>query len=250
MRSAEKSLLMTTPHPGLVPYWNFDSRWRKRLEHLIEFLVFLSLLVPSYVLSFFASGVESGSFTLGATANILRDLSLVALVGFFLWRNGEAIDRIGWTRAHALREVALGLILFIPVTATLGALAAGLQGLGLSLPKHTLEALTPGRGPQTVLAVVLVLVVAIAEETIFRGYVLYRLREASGSTVLAVLLSTILFALGHGYEGAAGMILAGWLGLVFALVYLWRKNLAAPVAMHFCQDLVAIALAPYLVHGR
>lgn len=35
---------------------------------------------------------------------------------------------------------------------------------------------------------------------------------------------TIRFALGHGYEGSAGVVTVGVMGMVFALVYLWRGS--------------------------
>jgi membrane protease YdiL (CAAX protease family) len=61
---------------------------------------------------------------------------------------------------------------------------------------------------------------------------------------VAVLVSTVIFSLGHGYEGTAGVITVGVLGLTFALVYVWRKSLVAPVVMHFLQDFIGIILLP------
>jgi membrane protease YdiL (CAAX protease family) len=96
------------------------------------------------------------------------------------------------------------------------------------------------------LAVVLVIVVAISEETIFRGYLIRRLRTATGNTTAAVLLAAVVFALGHGYEGSLGMITVGVMGLIFSLIYLWRQSLVAPMVLHFLQDFLAIVVAPYL----
>jgi uncharacterized protein len=62
----------------------------------------------------------------------------------------------------------------------------------------------------------------------------------------AVLLSGLVFSLGHGYEGASGVITVFFLGTVFALVYLWRQSLVAPIIMHFLQDFTGIILAPWL----
>ena len=94
------------------------------------------------------------------------------------------------------------------------------------------------------LAFVLVLVVAVSEQTIFRGYLILRLRSVTTSSVLAVLLSAVVFSLGHGYEGTAGVVTVGVMGLIFALVYVWRGSLLAPIVMHFLQDFVAIILLP------
>jgi membrane protease YdiL (CAAX protease family) len=56
----------------------------------------------------------------------------------------------------------------------------------------------------------------------------------------------VIFSLGHGYEGSAGVITVGFMGLVFALVYLWRGSLVAPMVMHFLQDFIGIVLSPLL----
>jgi membrane protease YdiL (CAAX protease family) len=36
----------------------------------------------------------------------------------------------------------------------------------------------------------------------------------------------------------------GVMGLLFALVYVWRQSLVAPMAMHFLQDFISIVLLP------
>jgi membrane protease YdiL (CAAX protease family) len=59
-------------------------------------------------------------------------------------------------------------------------------------------------------------------------------------------LSAAIFALGHGYEGSAGVVTVGVMGLAFALVYLWRQSLVAPMVMHFLQDFIGIVLLPML----
>ena len=222
--------------------------WRR--EHTIELLVLLFLIVPSIVIALFAAhGGERPSFTVVAFATIFNDLALVALVLFFLWRNGESITRIGWSFRHAPREVLVGLVLFPPVSVAAVLLESLLKSIGLSAPAHPPPDLMPGSGlGQMVLALSLVFVVAAAEETIFRGYVIARLRETTHHTWLAVVLSGIIFALGHGYEGLAGVVTVGALGIAFALVFLWRKSLVAPITMHFCQDFLSIVLAPLLAH--
>jgi membrane protease YdiL (CAAX protease family) len=90
-------------------------------------------------------------------------------------------------------------------------------------------------------------VVAVAEETIFRGYLLLRFVGIGMGKVLAVLLASVIFAIGHGYEGSAGIATVGVMGVIFALVYLWRGSLVAPIVMHFLQDFLAIVLLPILV---
>ena len=224
-----------------------QSSWK---EQLVEVSVFLFLIVPSMVLSFFAVKQGRLSFPLVAFATILRDIALVSLILFFVWRNGEPLNWIGWTFKNVWKEAILGIGLYIPFFFTTGFFENVLQMAGLSIPSTPLPSLMPSRGiVEIVLAIVLVMVVALAEETIFRGYLILRLKAVTASASAAVLLSAVIFSLGHGYEGSAGVVTVGFMGLIFALVYLWRQSLVAPMVMHFLQDFIGIVLLPLFGKG-
>jgi len=216
----------------------------------VEVAVFLFLILPSLALSFFAVKQGDISFVLTAIATIFRDLGLVGLILFFIWRNGEPLSAIGWTFKHGWRDIVLGVVLFVPMFFGAAFLERALQAAGFSVPSTPTPASIAAKGiGEYALAFFLVIVVAVAEETIFRGYLILRFRTVTASSVLAVLLAAIVFSLGHGYEGTAGVITVGTMGLVLALVYLWRGSLVAPVIMHFLQDFVGIILLPMLQGG-
>jgi membrane protease YdiL (CAAX protease family) len=208
----------------------------------IELLVFLFLIAPYMALSFFILKQSNLKFELMAATTISRDLAMMCLIFFFLWRNRESVEDIGWTSRHAGREIAVGLLLFVPLFVGAGLLGSVLGKLGFSLPRRPAALLTTGGGPQILLGTVLVTVVAVAEETIFRGYLILRIRTLASSVPIAVLLSSAIFALGHGYEGSAGVITVGCIGLILALIYIWRQSLIAPAVMHFLQDFIGIIL--------
>lgn len=214
---------------------------------LVELGVFLFLIVPSMVLSFFAFRQGSVGFTLTSIATISRDLALVCLILYFIWRNRESITAIGWTLDHAWREVALGVVLFVPVYFGARLLERALQAAGFSSPPMPEPSfLSPQGIVQIILASVLVVVIAVAEETIFRGYLMLRFKSITASSFAAVVLSSFIFTLGHGYEGAAGIITVGVLGAIYSIVYLRRGSLVAPITMHFLQDFIGIVLVPLL----
>jgi len=218
-------------------------------QQRLEVSVFLLLVVPSMVLSFFVVRQGGMSFVLTAYSVILRDVGLVALVLFFLWRNGESLTRIGWRSDGWVRELLLGAILFVPFFFLANLLEATLVRSGLHAPSAPLPFLQAEGGlAQSALGLLLVLVVAVAEETIFRGYLILRFRSIATSTAFGVVMSTFVFALGHGYEGSAGLVTVGFMGLVFAVIYLWRASLVAPMAMHFLQDFIGVVVAPLLNH--
>lgn len=216
-------------------------------EQAVEVAVFLFLIVPSMVLSLFVVRQRNLSFVLTAVATIFRDLGLVSLILFFLWRDGENVERIGWSLRRAGREAALGVALFVPFVLGATLLERGLLWVGLSRPATPLRYFLEARGgAELLLAVVLVAVVALAEETIFRGYLMLRFQAVLRGPARAVLLSSVIFSLGHGYEGSAGLVTVGVMGIVFAIIYLWRRSLVAPIVMHFLQDFLSIVLLPFL----
>jgi membrane protease YdiL (CAAX protease family) len=241
---------MPSRNPSPVAFLAADQTASpSRKEQLLEVLVFLALIVPSMAFSFLLIRQGGVGFLLTASATILRDLSLVALIAFFLWRNRESIARIGWRAAGLAEEFFLGILLFVPMTLGAGLLERLTHAAGLSSPSTPLPSFLSASGwRQFVLAAVLVIVVAIAEETIFRGYLILRFSAITRSPAAAVVLSTVVFTLGHGYEGAAGLVTVGAMGLAFALVYLWRGSLVAPIVMHFLQDFLAIVALPLLAH--
>ncbi len=221
-----------------------ENGWK---EQAAEVSVFLFLIIPSMALSFFAIKQGSLNFVLVAISVILRDLALVSLILFFIWRNNESVTWIGWTFKNAWKEIGLGIGLYIPFFIAAGFFENALRAAGFSVSATPLPSFMAARGMvEFLLAAILVAVVALAEETIFRGYLILRLKAVTVNSTAAVLLSAVIFSLGHGYEGSAGVVTIGVMGIVFALVYMWRQSLIAPIVMHFLQDFIGIVLLPLL----
>ena len=228
-------------------YNSWENGSISQREQKIEVSIFLFLIAPSMAFSFFAIKQGTISFLLTATATILRDIALVALILFFIWRNRESVKMIGWTKRNGFREAAIGALLFIPMFYAAGFLDQLLVTIGFSSPSTPMPSLEATGGIlESILGLILVIIVAISEETIFRGYLLLRFNNIFTSTLLSVFLSAFIFSLGHGYEGTAGVITVGFMGFVFAVVYLWRGSLIAPIVMHFLQDFIGIVLLPLL----
>jgi membrane protease YdiL (CAAX protease family) len=215
-----------------------------------ELGAFLLLLLPSLLLSRLTSPQSQPGFAVFALASILSDAALLALVLYFVWRNGEPYGRIGWRRSDLPGEAVVGVALVIPFIVFQGVLAVVLNALGLLGRRAPAAPFTlPAGGAEFAMGVVLVAVIAVAEETIFRGYLLLRLRSLTGSVPVAVVLSSVIFGLGHGYQGVGGTVAVGAIGVLLAVIYLWRGSIVAPVVLHFVQDFTGIVLAP-LLGGR
>lgn len=81
----------------------------------------------------------------------------------------------------------------------------------------------------------------VAEEVLFRGYALQRLREATGSPSLAAVATWAVFTLAHlGAWSWSHLWLAGWGGAVLTCAFVRRRDLAANVLAHVLVDVVAV----------
>jgi len=92
----------------------------------------------------------------------------------------------------------------------------------------------------------LVIVVAVTEETIFRGYLMLRFNALTTSLASSVIITSGIFSLAHGYEGSASVGTIGVLGIILTLIYIWRKSLIAPMVIHFFIDFFSLVLMPLL----
>jgi membrane protease YdiL (CAAX protease family) len=210
----------------------------------VEVSVFLCLILPAVLLSLLNVEQRTLTFPIVTTATIVHNLTLLMLVFFFIWRNGESFASLGLTFANSGREIAIGIGLFIPFVFGISLFEMLLHELGFVLPDAPPRYLIPIGNAQYLLAFAFLVVVAVSEEAIFRGYLMLRLHAVTGSTAFALLLSSVIFAIGHGYQGSGGVLTVGLMGLLLALVYLWRGSLVAPITMHFLQNFIGIVLIP------
>lgn len=92
---------------------------------------------------------------------------------------------------------------------------------------------------ELIISILLFTIVAIVEETLFRGYILKNLMS-SFNKYIALIVSSILFSLMHGLNpnidlfSLFDLFLAG---IVLGLSYIYTKNLWFPIAMHLSWNL-------------
>lgn len=110
--------------------------------------------------------------------------------------------------------------------------------------------LAPETGREVAAWVMLCLLVGVAEELVFRGY-LQRQFIAWGNGVVAVgvAFSAIAFGAAHGYEGVRNMFLLAVYGALFGLLALFRRSLRAGMFAHIWHDLIA-GLTIAFLHSR
>jgi uncharacterized protein len=93
-------------------------------------------------------------------------------------------------------------------------------------------------------------IVAAAEELLYRGYAVARLSDLTGSRLLASIVSVGSIGLAHvpmwGWAPATTTIVSGGIGTA---VYLWRQDILALILAHIATDLYGIVLAPNLARA-
>jgi uncharacterized protein len=96
----------------------------------------------------------------------------------------------------------------------------------------------------------LCMLVGVAEELVFRGYLQTQFTAwAKGAAAAGVVFSAMIFGAAHGYEGARAMFMLTVFGAFFSLLALFRRNLRAGIFAHSWHDAVA-GLAVALLHAR
>jgi membrane protease YdiL (CAAX protease family) len=103
------------------------------------------------------------------------------------------------------------------------------------------------------LMVVTVLFVAPAEELLFRGVVQRLFRRAYG-TVLAVILASALFGIGHTFALSGSgkltyLAVAAVLGIILGISYEVSENLAVPIGIHALYNTVLFGVQYLIATG-
>ena len=104
---------------------------------------------------------------------------------------------------------------------------------------------------EIIIAIALFIIVAVTEEVLLRGYVLNNLM-LSFNKYVALIVSSILFSLMHGFNPDIGLLSFFNLflaGILLGLSYIHTKNLWFPIALHFSWNLFQ-ALFGFKVSGH
>lgn len=110
--------------------------------------------------------------------------------------------------------------------------------------------LAPANGEEMAAWALLCVLVGLAEEIIFRGYLQRQfIGWARGSLPWGVAASALVFGAAHAYQGARGMFLIAAFGALFSVLALYRRNLRAGIFAHTWNDLIA-GLALALLRSR
>lgn len=158
----------------------------------------------------------------------------------------------GLTRVDLRLEAIPPALLLVSATlTTLAGLAIMAAGRLLNVSESALvDYLIPRTTPEKIAFAGLSFSAGIAEELIFRSFLIGVLAQASGSLTLAVAVSVAAFAVTHAYQGLVGIVRVTLLGLVLTAPFLLTGSVYPSMIAHTVLDLLAgLVLADWLAAG-
>lgn len=144
--------------------------------------------------------------------------------------------------AIAAREVVIGSLAGVAG----GLLATAWEARRGRRPRGALDRLIPQTSGERKLAPFVAVVAGVVEEPFHRLLLPLLTALATGSALAGFALSTVLFALGHRYQGALRMLSAGLFGAVLGAFYLLSGRLWLVVLLHALVNLGPMLVWPAL----
>jgi membrane protease YdiL (CAAX protease family) len=85
--------------------------------------------------------------------------------------------------------------------------------------------------------VVMALSAGVAEEIVFRGFLVSYVAALTGSGALGVALPAVVFGLSHRYQGWRGVVLVFGMAVGFGAIFVVSGSLLLPIVLHVAVDL-------------
>lgn len=93
------------------------------------------------------------------------------------------------------------------------------------------------------------LIVAIVaggvREELQRAFVLHRFRQYLGGPIVGLVITSLLFGLGHTLQGWDAALITGVLGALWGAAYLWRRSAIGPMVNHSLFNTVELLGAAF-----
>jgi uncharacterized protein len=78
----------------------------------------------------------------------------------------------------------------------------------------------------------------VCEETVYRGYLQRQLWSFTGNLPAAILLQSLIFGVGHIYQGWKPALVTAIYGLLFGLLAAWRRSVIPGAIAHAITDIL------------
>lgn len=171
---------------------------------------------------------------------IVMQWILFGLIYLTTYREQTGLRGIGFKRPRLI-DLFYAVAFLLVANLLLTFFALFLAWIGLPVAEE-LTLVLPTTGLERFFWVLLSITAGIVEETVFRGYLITRLRMFGHTTswILPVIIASISFGTGHSYQGVGGFILLSVYGAMFSVLFIMTKSLWPVIIAHFFQDFSAM----------
>lgn len=177
----------------------------------------------------------------------LRALGAFAIIAILARRRGLTARSMGLTWSGTPLNIVIGLAVLVIVYALIAVTMLLLWFLWPEVVGEMQEnarrimELVPNLRPVEFVPVAAL--IGVYEELVFRGFLMTRLRRATGGWTIAVVLSTAVFTALHAFEQTrSALIVVAILSLVFSLATIWRRSIVPAIIAHALFDLSQLLL--------
>ena len=233
--------LDTPPRSDPIPLQTTETLARRRAVAAAE--VILCSSVPTQIvigIMLRAGGLspvsQTGELSLPfvVVLSVADTALLIGLMVLLTWSRGASVKDL-WLGDRPIRsEVSRGLVLIpavlVIVIGLLNLMRVVAPGLH-NVPINPLEQLAATPGQAALFAIVAVLAGGVREE-LQRAFLLQRFEQHLGGAIVGIIVLSAGFGLGHIVQGWDAVITTGALGVLWAIVYLRRRSVVAPVVSH------------------
>jgi uncharacterized protein len=157
---------------------------------------------------------------------------------------------IGWLEAGSrgrmiLEGITVGMLIAIMVPAVLAMWSEKIRAKAGKAAKK-LAFILPSTGEERRWWWVVCLTAGICEEIVFRGFLLryFHVMPFHLSLTWALVVSSVIFGIGHLYQGIGGGVQTAVIGFVLGAIFLMTGSLLLPIVLHAVMDLRVLAMLP------
>jgi membrane protease YdiL (CAAX protease family) len=242
---------------------DFDARNPRHLAAVFLLAISIILLIVLPIFEYFQPFPSSSvNQNYSGTAGLIFEIYLVLFSLLFVFFLMVAIPIIWYILVNRLKifeslhrmnlhSKGLGMAVLWGIVTVIAALALSValdlvvaQVLGLDTTKLSNIPQLQEVYPLPVLLIIIT-VQPIAEEIFFRGFILEKVSGLAGPTI-GIIVSAALFGIAHlSYGMGYTAVIAGGLGLVFAIAVVRTKNLYTSITAHIIVNVTAITLFLY-----
>jgi membrane protease YdiL (CAAX protease family) len=172
------------------------------------------------------------------------------LTAIVVWRclaRGLSADDLGFV-VHKPVTTALvtgAMLIYFGILQYIGIRRMAAKGASFAPHLRRVSAmLMPRSAIESLGFIALAVTASLCEEFLYRAFAFAAILRSTSSFFLAVLGSSVLFALAHVYQGKRGILTTFILGLIMAASRIWPGSIIPAIFLHLLVDLMAGLLAP------